>query len=153
MRVPRPSEPEKEPLELVSAGAVVLAGPAEQPLVALIHRRSPAEWRLPKGKLEPGETPAQAAACDAAFQTIDKSLVTWAAIRNDYDLLETGQAFFSELFTIARTLVRLADEPAFAAGRPRPSSWCMKLLAPPPTLDMRELYVWPPVYSQESTLT
>lgn len=56
------------------------------------------------------KTPAQAAAFDAAITTIDKSLVTWAAIRNDYDLLEKGQAFYSELFTIARTLVRLAEE-------------------------------------------
>lgn len=56
------------------------------------------------------KTPAQAAAFDTAMKTIDKSLVTWAAIRTDYDLLEKGQAFHSELFHIARTLVRLAEE-------------------------------------------
>jgi hypothetical protein len=48
--------------------------------------------------------------CDAAIKTIDKSLVTLAEIRNDYELLERGQAFYSELFTIARTLVRMAEE-------------------------------------------
>lgn len=56
------------------------------------------------------KTPAQAAAFDTAMKTIDKSLVIWAAIRTDYDLLEKGQAFYSELFHIARTLVRLAEE-------------------------------------------
>ena len=61
MRLSPSAQPDDGPLELVSAGAVVLAGPPEQPLVALIHRRSPAEWRLPKGKLKPGETPRQAA--------------------------------------------------------------------------------------------
>jgi hypothetical protein len=54
--------------------------------------------------------PAMGADCNAAMKTIDKSLVQWAAIRDDYDLLERGQAFFSELFTIARTLVRMAEE-------------------------------------------
>jgi hypothetical protein len=51
-------------------------------------------------------------ACESAINTIDKSLVTLAEIREDYDLLEHGQAFYSELFTIARTLVRMAEETA-----------------------------------------
>ena len=33
-------------------------------------------------------------------------------IRTEYNLLEGGQAFNSELFGIARTLVRMADEDA-----------------------------------------
>ncbi len=53
-----------------------------------------------------------AAACDTAMQTVNKSLEAWALIRTDYDLLERGQAFYSELFVIARTLVRLAAETA-----------------------------------------
>ena len=53
-----------------------------------------------------------AAACDTAMKTVDKSLEAWALIRTDYDLLERGQAFYSELFIIARTLVRLAEETA-----------------------------------------
>ncbi len=55
---------------------------------------------------------ALAADCGAAMETIDKSLTAWAAVRDDYDLLERGQAFYSDLFTIARTLVRLAEETA-----------------------------------------
>lgn len=51
-----------ETRSLASAGAVVLAGPPADRRVAVLHRRSPDEWRLPKGKLEPGETPRQAAA-------------------------------------------------------------------------------------------
>ncbi len=53
-----------------------------------------------------------ASACDAAMKTVNKSLEAWAMIRTDYDLLERGQAFYSELFTIARTLVRLTAETA-----------------------------------------
>ena len=56
--------------------------------------------------------PPLGAECEQAIETIDKSLAVWAAIRDDYDLLERGQAFYSELFTIARTLVRLAEETA-----------------------------------------
>lgn len=58
------------------------------------------------------QRPPLAADCDTAIETIDKSLAAWAAIRNDHDLLERGQAFYSELFVIARTLVRLAEESA-----------------------------------------
>jgi hypothetical protein len=58
------------------------------------------------------QNPPLAAACGEAIHAIDKSLVVWASIRNDYDLLERGQAFYSELFVIARTLVRLAEETA-----------------------------------------
>ena len=57
-------------------------------------------------------SPPLAADCATAIKTIDKSLAAWAAIRDDYDLLERGQAFYSELFVIARTLVRLAEETA-----------------------------------------
>ena len=56
----KPQE-EKDSAPLLSAGAVILAGPPDRPLVTLIHRRSPAEWRLPKGKLHAGETAQQAA--------------------------------------------------------------------------------------------
>jgi hypothetical protein len=56
--------------------------------------------------------PDTAAACDGAFKTIDKSLQSWASLRDDYDLLETGQAFDCTLFSIARGIVRLAAETA-----------------------------------------
>jgi len=58
------------------------------------------------------KNPARAAACEAAFRTIDESLQTATAIFDDYNLLERGQAFNSELFGIARTLVRLTAESA-----------------------------------------
>lgn len=53
-----------------------------------------------------------ATACDTATKTVNKSLEAWALIRTDYDLLERGQAFSSELFIIARMLVRMAAETA-----------------------------------------
>ena len=56
--------------------------------------------------------PELAADFDAAVKTIDKSLATMRRIRNDYSLLEQGQAFQSDAFGIARTLVRLAAETA-----------------------------------------
>ncbi len=51
-----------------------------------------------------------AAECKVAMTAIDQSLRDWAEVRIDYDMLERGQAFYSELFNIARTLVRLAEE-------------------------------------------
>ncbi len=48
--------------------------------------------------------------CKTAMAMIDQSLRDWAEVRIDYDMLERGQAFYSELFMIARTLVRLAEE-------------------------------------------
>jgi hypothetical protein len=60
--------------------------------------------------LAAAKTEPLAAECRSALKTIDKSLATWGEIRNDYDLLERGQAFYSELFIIARELVRLAEE-------------------------------------------
>ena len=58
------------------------------------------------------KTPAQAKTCETAFKTIDESLVVLGSIRDDYNLLERGIAFDSELFVIARTLVRMAAETA-----------------------------------------
>ena len=56
------------------------------------------------------ENSPHAADCQKAFETIDKSLAVFLANRNEFDLLEGGKAFNSELFAIARTLVRLAEE-------------------------------------------
>ena len=54
--------------------------------------------------------PELAAKCDAAFQAIDKSLDVYAGIRDRYEMLEGARAFQSELFRLARTFVRLAEE-------------------------------------------
>jgi hypothetical protein len=46
------------------------------------------------------------------WDEIEGILGVWDGIYNENYLLETGQAFNSEYFTIARTLVRMADETA-----------------------------------------
>lgn len=46
----------------------------------------------------------------AAFGQVRKSLDRWNDIYTDYLVLEQGQAFNSELFRIARTIVRLNEE-------------------------------------------
>ena len=51
---------------LQSAGAVLIADSREGTRVAILHRREPDEWRLPKGKLDEGETPEQAAEREVA---------------------------------------------------------------------------------------
>ena len=56
-------------LRLRSAGVVVVAGPPDALQVAVLHRCRPDEWRLPKGKLEPGESPWQAAERELAEET------------------------------------------------------------------------------------
>jgi hypothetical protein len=53
-----------------------------------------------------------ATVCKTAFATIDKSLAALAPIRIEHGMLEQGQAFQSQLFSFARTLVRLAEESA-----------------------------------------
>jgi hypothetical protein len=59
----------------------------------------------------------QAAAVDpklkdarSAWDDVNTSLAAWAPIYNDYELYERGTAFNSELFVIARMLVRMAEE-------------------------------------------
>ncbi|HEX3728120.1 MAG TPA: S46 family peptidase [Pirellulales bacterium] len=48
----------------------------------------------------------------SAWDDVNSALATWAPIYNDYELYERGTAFNSELFIIARMLVRLGDESA-----------------------------------------
>ncbi|HKP62128.1 MAG TPA: S46 family peptidase [Polyangiales bacterium] len=45
-----------------------------------------------------------------AFASIDKAMVTTAELYDYFDLLERGRAFPGDLFDVARTLVRAADE-------------------------------------------
>jgi len=56
-------------VELRSAGGVVWRSGASGLEVLIIHRQNPAEWRLPKGKLEPGETPEEAAVREVHEET------------------------------------------------------------------------------------
>ncbi|WP_372448879.1 NUDIX hydrolase [Saccharopolyspora endophytica] len=55
---------------LVRAAGAVLWRPGDQgPEVALVHRPRYDDWSLPKGKLDPGELPAQAAVREVAEET------------------------------------------------------------------------------------
>lgn len=54
--------------------------------------------------------PAVKTACGTAWDEVAAALAAWRKIYADHDLLERGSAFRCELFRIARTLVRLADE-------------------------------------------
>jgi hypothetical protein len=45
-----------------------------------------------------------------AWDEVSTALATWGQVLNDYDLYERGTAFNSELFVIARMLVRLSEE-------------------------------------------
>lgn len=54
------------------------------------------------------------ASYDSAWKEVEQALAKWTAIYDDYRMLELEGAFNSELFDIARTLVRLASE----SGKP-----------------------------------
>lgn len=59
----------ESPIPLHSAGGVVWRAGVGGTEVLLIHRHRPSEWRLPKGKLKPGETPEQAAVREVREET------------------------------------------------------------------------------------
>lgn len=52
-----------------AGGVVCRAGPAGLPEVAIIHRPDRDDWSLPKGKLEPGEEPVEAALREVEEET------------------------------------------------------------------------------------
>lgn len=54
---------------LLSAGGVLIALVGNTPYTVVLHRRNPDEWRLPKGKLHPGETSRQAAVREVQEET------------------------------------------------------------------------------------
>ena len=54
---------------LLSAGGVLIALVGSTPYIMVLHRRNPDEWRLPKGKLRPGETSRQAAVREVEEET------------------------------------------------------------------------------------
>ena len=93
----------------------------------LAARRSTGDWRACKirrdGKPSGGREGAAARPCasdrqaaheygDAWDEVAKAPTVQSQTISSDYDLLEAGSAFNTELFGIARTLVRLAEETA-----------------------------------------
>jgi 8-oxo-dGTP pyrophosphatase MutT (NUDIX family) len=62
-------EDSPQAVELHSAGGVVWRRGAAGAEVLLIHRRQPAEWRLPKGKVKRRETQEQAAVREVLEET------------------------------------------------------------------------------------
>ncbi len=79
-----------ESIRLESAGAVVVAGHSARLRVAVLHRRSPDEWRLPKGKLRPGEGPREAAEREVKEETGLRVTVGPALGRTEYEYEEQG---------------------------------------------------------------
>ena len=61
-------EPNDEP-QIRAAGGVLLRPGADGPEVAVIHRPKYADWTLPKGKLDQGETYEQAALREVEEET------------------------------------------------------------------------------------
>ena len=55
--------------DVEAAGGVVLRGNATGPEVLVVHRVRYGDWSLPKGKLDPGEEHAAAAAREVAEET------------------------------------------------------------------------------------
>lgn len=71
------------------------------------NRKAAAETAL---RQKVAADPQLAAAYGDAWQTVETALATYKPIYLEYRYLEGGLAFSSQLFGIARTLVRLADE-------------------------------------------
>ena len=58
-----------------------------------------------------------------AWDDVAKTIQVVKTIRTEYNLLEAGSAFNSELFGIAKTLVRMAEEDAEAQRRAAAGIW------------------------------
>jgi 8-oxo-dGTP diphosphatase len=58
-----------EPPQVKAAGGVVVRAVSGAPEVAVIHRPKYEDWSLPKGKLDPGEGPEEAALREVLEET------------------------------------------------------------------------------------
>jgi 8-oxo-dGTP pyrophosphatase MutT (NUDIX family) len=65
----RPPAPHRRAVVRAAGGIVCRPGPAGLPEVALVHRPLQDDWTLPKGKLEEGESPEQAALREVEEET------------------------------------------------------------------------------------
>ena len=63
-----PNSP-RTPETVVAAGGVVLDGSGDTASVLVVHRPAYDDWSLPKGHLDPGETPVVAALREVAEET------------------------------------------------------------------------------------
>lgn len=83
-----------------------------------------------------------------AWGQVEQALAAWGKIYNDHYLLERGQAFNTELFVIARHLVRLADE------RPKPNAERLREYAEAGLESLeQELFSEAPIYNDLETTT
>ena len=73
----------------------------------VMQRKREAENALRK---QVADSPTLAAAAGSAWSDVDKTLDILKGMRVQYNLFEVGAAFNTQLFGIARTLVRLAEE-------------------------------------------
>ena len=78
--------------QLLSAGNVLVTVVGDTAYTVALHRCSPDEWRLPNGKLGPGETPRQAAIREAAQETGLAAEPQELVGRTDYEYVERRAA-------------------------------------------------------------
>ncbi|RRO16351.1 NUDIX hydrolase [Saccharopolyspora rhizosphaerae] len=69
-----------------AAGAVLWRPSAQDPEVVLVHRPRYGDWSLPKGKLDPGELPAHAAAREVTEETGFTATLTRPLTRVSYSV-------------------------------------------------------------------
>ena len=69
MKGPATTPPDGRDVVRAAGGIVVRAGGAGGWEVAVIHRPEQLDWTLPKGKIEPGETPTECALREVAEET------------------------------------------------------------------------------------
>ncbi len=92
--------------------------------------------------------PKLAKEANSAWADVDKTLAVHREVGRDHALLERGHAFYSRQFSIARTLVRLADESA----KPNAERLHEYADAGRESLE-QELFSSAPIYADLETLT
>ncbi len=108
---------------LRSAGGVLIVISNHTRYTVILHRREPAEWRLPKGKLRPGETPRQAAVREVYEETGIRAAAGQLIGTTEYDYVEpkTGQGVHKQvlfyLMSVPRREVIQVEEATFDEGR------------------------------------
>lgn len=108
---------------LQSAGGVLVVISNHARYTVVLHRREPVEWRLPKGKLRPGETPRQAAVREVYEETGIRAAAGQLVGTTEYDYveLETAQVVHKQvlfyLMSVPRREPIQVEEATFDEGR------------------------------------